>query len=144
MSFHPAGKHPVILFDGVCNLCDRWVNYIIKKDRKKLFLFASLQSAAGQSILRQHAGSSCPVPDSLVLYHDGKIYFQSDAALRVAVLLGGWWKCAGILMLIPRPMRNGVYDFIARNRYKFWGKKDICMIPSPEVRSRFLDDVSEA
>lgn len=143
MSFLPAGEHPVILFDGVCNFCDRWVNYILKKDRKKRFLFASLQSSAGQSILRLYAGSSNRVPDSLVLCHKGKMYFRSDAALRVAILLGGWLRFAGILLLIPGPLRNGVYDFIARNRYKFWGKKDICMVPSPDVRSRFLDDTTE-
>lgn len=133
----PDNSHPVVLFDGVCNLCNRSVQFIIKRDKQAMFRFASLQSAAGQKILQE-----LHLPhdhfNSFTLYHEGKIYTRSDAALRVLAQLKGW-KWTSALGIIPGFIRNAVYNLIARNRYRWFGKKDECMIPTPELRSRFLE-----
>jgi predicted DCC family thiol-disulfide oxidoreductase YuxK len=129
---------PVILFDGVCNLCNRSVQFIIKRDTKKKFLFASLQGKTGGEILKKF---DLPVNDfnSFILAEGDRIYTRSTAALRIARQLSGGWKLLYGFMIIPAFIRNAVYNWIARNRYKWFGKKDECMIPTPELKERFLD-----
>jgi predicted DCC family thiol-disulfide oxidoreductase YuxK len=130
-------NHPVLLFDGVCNLCNGTVDFIIRKDRKKQFRFLSLQSEAGVAALEVF-----PLPegtDSVILIHKGKMHTESDAALEVARLLPLPWKLAVLFKIIPRPWRNSVYRMIARNRYRWFGKKETCRLPSPEERAYFPD-----
>jgi len=131
-------NRPVLLFDGVCNLCSGAVQFIIKRDKKKQFLFASLQSESGSTLLKKF---NLPANDlnSFVLAEGDKIYTRSTAALRVAKKLGGGWKLLYGLMIVPQFIRNAVYDVIARNRYKWFGKKDECMIPTPQLKERFLN-----
>ncbi len=127
---------PVILFDGVCNFCDASVQFILDRDDKEMYRFASLQSDAGQKLLKEHNVSDDV--DSMVLIEDGKVYYKSAAALRISRNLNGAWKLLYILILVPAPLRNMVYDLIAKNRFKWFGQKDSCMLPPPNVRRRFL------
>ena len=113
------------------------VNFAIRQDKKKQLRFAALQSEAGQTLLDEYKLSSKDF-ESFVLIEDGKVYQKSTAALRVVRVFPWYWQEVQILRIIPTFMRNAIYDFIARNRYKWFGKKDECMIPTPEVRSRFL------
>lgn len=127
----------VILFDGVCNFCNSSVQFIIKRDPRGIYQFTSLQSEVGQKLLKDH---EVPVElDSFIYIEDEKIYFKSTAALKVFRNLKGLWKLLYIFIIVPRPLRDVVYGVIARNRYKWFGKRDACMIPSPEQRKRFLD-----
>ena len=130
-------QQPVILFDGVCNFCNAGVNFIIKQDKKKVFRFAALQSEAGQNFLQQF---DLPKEgfDSFVLIDKGKAYKKSTAGIRVYGKLAWYWKWTQLFWIVPAFIRNAVYDFIARNRYKWFGKKESCMIPTPEVKSRFI------
>jgi len=128
----------IILFDGVCNLCNRGVQFIIKKDKKKKFLFASLQGKTGQELLKKIELPSS-VFNSFILIDGDKIYTRSTAALRIAKQLPGGWKFFYGFMIIPGFIRNAVYNWIARNRYKWFGERDECMIPTPELKERFLD-----
>lgn len=131
-------EHPVILFDGVCNLCNRSVQFVIKRDKKKLFQFAALQGELGQQLLRKFHLDPNDL-NSFVLVEGDKAYRRSSAALRVARRLSGGWKLLYGFMIIPPFIRNAVYNVVARNRYKWFGKRNECMIPTPELRSRFLD-----
>ena len=135
----PADR-PVLFFDGVCDLCNKWVQFIIKQDKRKFFLFAPLQSPQGGEALRAVTDSNGMAPDSIILYYKGQYYIKSTAALRILNLLGGLWPMAMAGMAVPRFLRNIVYDLIARNRYKWFGKRDTCMIPTPELRSRFISE----
>ncbi len=132
-----SGQHPILLFDGVCNLCDGFVQFIMKRDKKAAFRFAPLQSEAG-SLLLEHFDLKSGEVDSVVLIENGVANIRSTAALRAGKRLGGLWILPYAFMVIPPFIRDAVYKFIANNRYKWFGKKDSCMIPSPEVRSRFL------
>lgn len=126
----------IILFDGVCNFCNHSVQFIIKRDKKEIFKFASIQSNSGQEIVGNfHVSENI---DSLILVEGNKCYFKSSAALRICKNLKGVWKLLYCLLIIPKPLRDYFYDFIAKNRYKWFGKKDNCMLPSPEIRNRFL------
>jgi predicted DCC family thiol-disulfide oxidoreductase YuxK len=129
--------NPVVLFDGVCNFCNGGVNYIIRQDKKKIFRFAPLQSDAGQKILSQY---QLPTKDfnSFVVVHNGKAYNKSTAGLVVWGLLPWYWKWTQLFWIVPRFIRDAVYDFVARNRYKWFGKREQCMIPTADVRGRFL------
>lgn len=129
-------KH-IILFDGVCNLCQSIVQFVIKRDRHAKFSFASLQGEAGQRLLLEHQIS--PEIDSFIYITKNRAYHKSEAALRVCQQLDGAWKIFYIFLIIPRPIRDRVYQFIARNRYKWFGKQDSCMLPTPELKKRFLD-----
>lgn len=133
-----AEERPVLYFDGVCNLCNRSVQFVIRHDRKKRFLFAALQSPAGQQIQEKIKEERGKVPDSLVLSWKGKIYTESDAALHAARLLGGFTGLLAVFLVLPRFIRDPLYRFIARNRYRWFGRKDACMVPTPELKSRFL------
>lgn len=131
-------SHPVILFDGVCNFCNFWVKAILRLDRRAVFRFASLQSEAAQSLLGG-IDTQRPLPDSILLLEQGRIYSRSTAVLRILNRLGGPWKIAYALIFIPRPVRDAVYGWIAANRYRIFGKRDACMIPTEDVKKRFLD-----
>ncbi|WP_108425698.1 thiol-disulfide oxidoreductase DCC family protein [Flagellimonas amoyensis] len=128
----------IILFDGVCNLCNNSVLFVIKRDKKDLFRYASLQSEVGQQLVRERGIDTSQV-DSIILIEPGVAYFtKSDAALEIAQHLGGLWKLSAVFTWIPKSVRDVVYDFVARNRYKWYGKKDACMVPTPELRAKFL------
>lgn len=129
---------PILYFDGVCNLCNSTVQFIIKKDKRKELKFASLQSEVGQKVSKQLEEKYGNTPDSLVLEHRGKLYIKSDAALQVSRLMGGVWPILAIFLIIPRFVRNAVYDWVARNRYKWYGKQDECMMPTKELKERFI------
>ena len=131
-------EHPLILFDGVCNFCNASVNFIIRQDKKNVFQFAALQSNAGQQVAEKYHLPKKDF-DSFVLIDNGKIYTKSTAGGRVYGKLPWMWKWTQIFWIVPKFVRNAVYDYVARNRYKWFGKKDQCMIPTPDVRSRFLD-----
>jgi predicted DCC family thiol-disulfide oxidoreductase YuxK len=130
-------EHPVLLFDGVCNLCNSSVQFIIERDPDARFRFASLQSEEGQAVLSRFENRPSDL-SSVVLIQDDQLYARSEAALRVARQLGGGWSLLYAFIVVPRPIRDAVYDWIARNRYRWFGKKDACMIPSPDLQSRFL------
>ncbi len=130
--------HPIILFDGVCNLCNNSVQYVIKHDPNELFRFASLQGETGQQLLKQY-GLSTNDMNSFVLIRDNKAYTRSVAALNVAKQLTGFTKLLYGFIIVPPFIRNAVYNLIARNRYKWFGKKDSCMIPTAALRARFLN-----
>lgn len=132
-----ADKAPIILFDGVCNFCNGAVNFVLKQDKKAVFRFAPLQSEAGKSLLKQYQLSEHDF-DSFVLVDRGRVFKKSSAALQVMNKLPWYWKEAQILRIIPVFLRDAIYDFIADHRYKWFGKKEQCMIPTPELRDRFL------
>ncbi len=128
----------IVLFDGVCNLCDSTVQFLIRHDKKDVFRFASLQSEVGKAILSR-IGIDPTRVDSIVLYEPGKaFYLRSSAALEIAKSLGGVYTLATVFKLLPTGIRDSLYDWVARNRYRWYGKKDACMIPTPETASKFL------
>ena len=131
----------VILFDGVCNLCNGSVNFIIDRDKQQYFKFASLQSDEAAQLLAAHALPANSL-DSIVLVEGGRLYLRSTAALRVARRLSGGWPLFYVFMVIPPFIRNAVYNLIARNRYKWFGKAAACRIPTPELKSRFLESAT--
>ncbi|XEC93350.1 thiol-disulfide oxidoreductase DCC family protein [Paenibacillus tarimensis] len=126
----------VVLFDGVCNFCNSSVQFIIKRDSKRRFQFASLQSEAARRMLNDH---HAPPSDSVVLIESGQVYVKSTAALRICRHLDGFWKYCSVFLAVPWGLRDIVYNFIAKNRYRWFGKRDSCMLPTPEQRSRFLE-----
>lgn len=128
----------IVLFDGVCNLCNESVSFIIKHDSKKLFKFASLQSEYAKNILTQYDKNFSGM-HSIIYIEKGKIYDESNAALRISRHLDSFWRFAYLFIIVPKFLRDGVYKIIAKNRYKWFGKKESCMMPSKELKSRFLD-----
>ena len=129
----------IILFDGVCNLCNSSVQYIIKQDKKDIFRFVSLQSELGQKILK-HIGINPIHTDSIVLYEPGiSYYYKSTAALHIAKGLSGIFTFTSILTILPTDLLDAIYDYVAKNRYKWYGKKEACMIPTPELKAKFLE-----
>lgn len=130
---------PILYFDGVCDLCNRWVQFVIRHDKKKQFLFASLQSVAGQKALSDLKQLTGKIPDSLVLWYKDRYYIKSSAVLKVMGLLGGLFRFLSVGYIFPFFLRNGIYDIVARNRYKWFGKRNECMIPTPDLKSRFLE-----
>ena len=129
--------HSIILFDGVCNLCNGAVNFVIKRDPGNVFKFAPLQEKQGALLLKTHAIDIQKL-DSIVLIENGNVYTKSSAALRIARKMSNLWPLFFVLLIIPSFIRDGVYDFIAKNRYKWFGKKEQCMIPTPGLREKFL------
>jgi predicted DCC family thiol-disulfide oxidoreductase YuxK len=131
---------PVLLYDGVCGFCNKSVQLILDHDRRGEMRFAALQSDYGQAVLERHA--ELRGVDSVVFVESRaggeRVYIRSDAALKVAAYLGGFWKLLLAAKVVPRSLRDYLYDLFARNRYKLFGKYDTCMLPPPEVRSRFL------
>ena len=128
---------PVVLFDGVCNLCNGSVQFIVARDPSAHFRFAPLGSAAAGSLVGESVLHG-PLPDSIVLMELRRMYTRSTAALRIARRLRFPWPLLYAFILVPRPLRDMIYAFIARNRYRWFGKRDTCMMPSPELRARFL------
>ena len=129
----------IILFDGVCNLCNESVIKVIKHDKKDVFLFTAIQSETGQKII-DHLGIDTSKVDSIILYEPNRAYYvKSAAALKVMKEFSGFWKLMQIFTVLPNSFNNLFYDFIARNRYKWYGKKESCMIPTPELKAKFLD-----
>lgn len=131
-------NHPVLLFDGMCNLCNGWVNFIIDRDPHTRIRFAPLQSTAAQRLLDEH-GLAAGDMDTVVFLDDGKVYERSDAVLRLTRYLKGAVLLLRVGVMIPRIIRDGLYDWIARNRYFWFGKRDRCRLPEPGVRDRFLE-----
>lgn len=129
--------HPVVLFDGVCNLCNGFVQFCIERDKKGKLKFASLQSGVGQELLAQFGLKGAPL-STVVLIEGNQYYTKSSAGLRVLKHFGGFWQLFYGLMIFPKPLRNWVYDYIAKNRYKWFGKKESCWMPTPELENRFL------
>ena len=128
----------IILFDGVCNLCNGAVQYVIKRDKKDVFRYAALQSAIGEKLIEER-GIDTSKLDSIILVDPGVAYYtKSDAALEIGRDFGGLWKALALFTWIPRTFRDAIYDFVARNRYRWFGKKDACMIPTPELQAKFL------
>ncbi len=131
------GDNPIILFDGYCNLCDHSVQFVIRNDPQKQFKFAALQSEIGQQLLKK-GGLLGLGKNTFILIESEQYYTHSTAALRVLRLLGGYWPYLYSLRIIPPFLRDAVYRFVARYRYRFWGKKDECMMPTKELQDRFL------
>ena len=127
-----------ILFDGVCNLCNGFVQFVVARDPQARFRFAALSSDAAQSLLRQ-SRVTLPLPDSMVLVEDGALYLRSDAPLRIARGLTFPWPLLYGFVVVPRFIRDRVYDFIAARRYQWFGRRDVCMVPTPDLRRRFLE-----
>jgi len=127
----------IILFDGVCNFCNFWVNFIIDRDKKDLFRFAALQSEKGQELLERFQMDSNSL-DTFVLIDDKKVYTKSTAAIRISRNLVGIWRSLYFLILVPKPFRDFIYTLIAKNRYKFFGKRNTCRIPNEEEKKKFL------
>ena len=135
---HPITQaHPIILFDGVCNLCNASVRFIVDRDPRGIFRYASLQSETGQRLLAEH-GQADDL-STLILIEDGKAYSQSSAALRIVRRLSGLWPALSALLVVPRPLRDLVYKGVAKRRYKWFGRTDECRIPTPGERERFLE-----
>ena len=133
----PSNKK-IILFDGVCNLCNSAVQFVIQHDKNDVFRFVALQSELGQEILK-HIGINPSNIDSIILYEPGiAYYYKSDAAIQIAKNLGGFFHFGTIFRIIPTGIRNQLYDYVAKNRYKWYGKKESCMIPTPELKAKFL------
>jgi predicted DCC family thiol-disulfide oxidoreductase YuxK len=133
-----AAAHSVVLFDGVCNLCNGFVRFVIRRDPRGRFRFASLQSDAAANLLQRH-GIHEAVLESVILVESGRVFARSTAALRIARRLRFPWPLAYGLIAIPRPLRNAMYDWVAHNRYHWFGKREACMIPTPELRARFME-----
>ena len=135
----PTGPdHPVLLFDGVCNLCNGVVQFIIPRDPEGRLRFAPLQSDTAKALLSGH-GLPTGTLDSVVLVEDGRVYRKSAAVIRVAELLGWPYRAAAVGRVLPGAVRDGLYDFVAATRYDIFGKKDQCMLPDSDVSDRFLD-----
>jgi predicted DCC family thiol-disulfide oxidoreductase YuxK len=135
-----AASHPVVLFDGVCNLCNASVNAVIDRDPDGRFHFASLQSPAARSLLAGLGAQPPPRdPDSVLLVQDGHVYRESTAALRIARQLRGPSRLLGAFLVVPRPLRDVIYRFVARHRYGWFGKAEACRVPTPDLAARFLD-----
>ena len=128
---------PLILFDGVCNLCTHSVQFVIQRDAKQQFRFASIQSDLGQKVLQQYGLSTTKI-NTVVLLNNNQIYTHSTAALHIAQHLGGLWQLASLALWVPAPLRDAVYTFIAQNRYRWFGKQESCWLPTPELKNRFL------
>lgn len=131
-------SEPLVLFDGVCNFCNYWVNFAIKRDKHKQLKFTPLQGNTAKQLLPKYHLEPASL-SSVVFIDAGKAYTQSSAAIRICKYLHGGWKLFYALMVIPKFIRDFLYNVIARNRYKWFGEKQSCMIPSADLKERFLD-----
>jgi len=129
-------QNPIIIFDGECNLCNGTVDFLLKRDSKKQFRFASIQSEAAQLLFRKFQIPS--EVDSVILIKSNKVYFESDAAIEIAGMLPFPWKMGTIFRIIPKKIRDNIYRRIAKNRYRWFGKRDTCRIPAPSERESFI------
>jgi Uncharacterized protein conserved in bacteria len=133
-----SDDHPILLFDGVCNLCNGAIQFIIPRDPEGTIRFAPLQSDLGERV-QESVGLSTDDLETVVLVDDGKAYTKSDAAIRVGERLGGVYRLLSLGRLLPRGLRDRIYDFVAENRYDWFGKKDQCMVPDDDVSDRFVE-----
>ena len=129
---------PTVLFDGVCTLCSGFVRFVIARDPEARFRFGALQSDAARRLV-EGLRIPGPLPDSIILVEDGRAYVKSTAALRIARRLRAPWPLAYGLIVVPRFLRDWGYDLAARHRYRWFGRRDACMVPTPELRARFID-----
>lgn len=129
--------HPILFFDGVCNLCDGFVQFVIKRDPEARFRFASLQSDFAKEYFKDQPVITKEM-NTVVLLQGDHIYSHSDVGLRMCRYLGGLWPVFGVLRILPKGFRDRIYNWIARNRYRWFGKKDQCMVPTPDLAARFL------
>jgi predicted DCC family thiol-disulfide oxidoreductase YuxK len=127
----------VVLFDGVCNLCSGAVQFFIKIDKNKTLKFSSLQGIFGQETLVKNNLNQEHF-DSFIFLKNDKLYTKSDAALEIIKTIGGFWKALYVFKILPRPFRNWIYNRVAQNRYRWFGKKESCWLPTPELKSRFI------
>jgi len=134
----PSDEHPIILFDGVCVLCSGSVRFVIARDPARHFRFASMQSPAGQAMLRE-LGLPLATWESSILIENGVAYRRSTAILRIARHLSGLWPALAIFLLVPRFLRDAGYDLIARHRYRIFGRLEACMVPTPALRALFIE-----
>ncbi len=134
-----ADQRPILLFDGVCNLCTGSVRFVIRRDPEKRFRFASLQSPVAKALLETDADASTDPLGSIVLIDDDGIWRRSTAALRTAGRLSAPWPLLRVLLIVPRPLRDWVYDFIGARRYRWFGRTDACWVPEQDISDRFLD-----
>ena len=134
----PEADAPLVLFDGDCNLCHGAVQFVLRRDPRARFRFASLQSEAGRAALAR-AGFEGELPDSVVLLHEGRVRTRSTAALAIARGLRFPWPLVSVLWLVPYPLRDFVYDWIAKRRFRWFGRRDSCWVPTPALRARFVD-----
>jgi predicted DCC family thiol-disulfide oxidoreductase YuxK len=130
---------PVLLFDGVCNLCNSSVQFVIRHDGSKQIRFASLQSEVGQALLKQYSEDT-EAFHSLIFINRGKLYKRSAGAIELAKAMGGWMKMLGLGYVLPEVIRDGIYNYVARNRYQWFGKRkeDACLLPTPALKARML------
>jgi predicted DCC family thiol-disulfide oxidoreductase YuxK len=128
---------PVVLFDGYCGLCSFWVDFVLRQDRRRRYVFSPLQSPVGEALHRA-AGAPVGLVDSISLYEDGFLYQRSTAILRILKGLGGAWATTMLLVAVPATLRDLAYDFVARHRYRWFGRSDTCRVPTPEERARFI------
>lgn len=136
-----APEAPVVLFDGVCNLCNASVRFVLDRERDRRLRFASLQSEAARRILAPaNVTDTRTLPDSIVLVDDEGVHTRSTAALRVSRHLRAPWRWLSVFAILPRSVRDALYDFVARHRYRFFGRQDRCGLPRPEHADRFLED----
>ena len=131
-------RGPIVFFDGVCNLCDSSVHFLLDRDRRNILKFAPLQGTTYAGLRAQYPEADGDV-GTIVLYSNGRVFTRSAAVLHILRLLGGWWKLLYGLIVIPKPLRDALYNFIARNRYRWFGRQESCRIPTPELREKFLD-----
>ena len=137
----PGSASDIIFFDGVCNLCNGFVQFVIRHDPEGRFRFAALQSDAARHLLAAHGlppTALAAEPDSVLLLSGGRLYSHSTAVLRIARGLGGGWQLAGVGGLLPRAWRDALYRFVARHRYRWFGRQESCMLPTPALKERFL------
>ncbi len=127
----------IVLFDGVCNFCNASVNFVIERDKAGYFRFAPLQSEIGEELIAKH-GIDKASTDSVIVVEGEKVYTYSSAALQIARNLDGIWKLAYAFVVVPKPLRDLAYKLFAKNRYRLFGKQDACMMPTPDVRARFI------
>ena len=128
---------PILLFDGHCNFCNAWVKLIVHRDTAKNIQFAPLQSSVGKKMLEENK-IDVNYSDSLVFFEEERFSVSSTAALRIYAYLDGWERHLHLLSAVPRPLRDALYHFIAKYRYKWFGRREQCMVPTPELRERFL------
>lgn len=133
-----ASAQRIILFDGLCGFCNAWVRFAIRRDPAGRFSYAMLQSRVARELLARHAPGAA-LPDSVVLIDDDGLHTRSEAAIRIACGLEFPWSWCVVMRVLPRSWRDGLYDIVARNRYRWFGKGETCMVPTGDVRSRFLD-----
>jgi len=131
-------RAPLILFDGVCNLCNAWVRFVIRRDPRGVFRFAAQQSPVGRAMIEDRMKGAAQL-SSVILIEDHAIYTESEAILRIYTRLGPPWSWMALLRIVPRRFGDACYRFIVRHRYQWFGRTEVCQVPSPDIKSRFLD-----